>query len=175
MAASSRIGNLLGYASIQNEADPARARHSISRLKIASQSAVILATALGVLIASLLMLFRTSFGGLFSNEEATIAKVASVLPLVAAFQIFDGWAAANGGTLRGMGKQHVGAAANLISYYLIALPLGFFLAFRVGSGLGLNGLWIGNALALGLVGAAEWLYVSLVRWDKEVEQARLRA
>lgn len=28
-----------------------------------------------------------------------------------------------------MGKQHVGAAVNLVAYYLLALPTGIWLAF----------------------------------------------
>jgi MATE family multidrug resistance protein len=187
VAASSRIGNLLGEStSDENNNDKGR-RKSIRKLKIASQGAVLLATILGVLIAAILMIFRSSFGRLFSDEAATVAKVASIIPLVAAFQVFDGWAASNGGSLRGMGKQHIGAAANLVSYYVLALPMGIYLAFRYqgpGSdwgdstrevGMGLRGLWLGNASALCLVGISEWLYVSWTRWDKEISKASKRA
>lgn len=172
---------------------------SVRRLRLASQSAALLATILGLAIAGLLMLFRRDFGKLFSDEQATIDLVAEVLPLVAAFQVgshspsrwaalkcqispqllnsasqvFDGWAAANGGSLRGMGKQHLGAAANLVSYYLVALPFGIYLAFQRAQGL--RGLWIGNAFALGLVGAGEWLLVTLANWDREIVRAEQRA
>lgn len=188
VAASSRIGNLLGDSTSRDTSSQSvQGRHSIRQLKIASQAATLFATVLGVAIAVALLFFRSSFGRLFSDEAATVAKVASVIPLVASFQVFDGWAAANGGTLRGMGKQHVGAAANLICYYVLALPMGIYLAFRYQgpgqkwaddsreSGMGLQGLWIGNASALGLVGIAEWLIVSWTRWDKEICKAAQRA
>ncbi|UZJ57575.1 hypothetical protein CBS101457_006895 [Exobasidium rhododendri] len=190
VAASSRIGNILGdstsdVSSLSTETHKPR-KSSIRQLKITSQAATLFATILGAIIATGLLVFRNSFGRLFSDEAATVAKVASVIPLVASFQIFDGWAAANGGTLRGMGKQHVGAAANLISYYVLALPMGIYLAFRYNgpgsdwgddnrdAGMGLRGLWIGNASALCLVGIAEWLIVSWTRWDREISKAAKR-
>jgi MATE family multidrug resistance protein len=195
IAASSRIGNLLGDSTAthrQNNNTTAQdskeeEKSHIRKLKITSQAATLFATVLGILIAAVLILFRKNFGKLFSDNAKTIDKVASVIPLVASFQIFDGWAAANGGTLRGMGKQHVGAAANLISYYCLALPMGIYLAFRYSGpgsdwgdrerevGMGLRGLWIGNASALCLVGMAEWLIVSWTRWDREIERAAKRA
>lgn len=192
VAASSRIGNILGEStaivasSSESSQESEKKRGCIRRLKIASQAAVLLATILGVIIGGGLMIFRSSFGRLFSDEAATIAKVASVIPLVASFQIFDGWAASNGGTLRGMGKQYIGASANLVSYYVLALPMGIYLAFRYtgpGSGwgdstretgMGLKGLWIGNASALGLVGIIEWIIVSWTRWDTEIDRASAR-
>jgi multidrug resistance protein, MATE family len=64
------------------------------------------------------------------------------MPYVATFQIADGLAQANGGCLRGMGRQHIGACVNLIAYYAMALPVGIYLAFH---GWGLAGLWAGNS------------------------------
>jgi len=64
------------------------------------------------------------------------------MPYVATFQIADGLAQSNGGCLRGMGRQHLGATVNLIAYYALALPVGIHLAFN---GWGLAGLWAGNS------------------------------
>jgi hypothetical protein len=71
-----------------------------------------------------------------------IDLVSEVMPFVATFQIADGLAQANGGCLRGMGRQHIGACVNLIAYYAMALPCGIYLAFH---GWGLAGLWAGNS------------------------------
>jgi multidrug resistance protein, MATE family len=67
-----------------------------------------------------------------------------VMPLVASFQVADGLAGSCGGVLRGQGRQHLGAAFNIVAYYVLALPLGITLAFRAGHGL--RGLWIGARL-----------------------------
>ncbi len=68
--------------------------------------------------------------------------VSQVMPLVASFQVADGLAGSCGGVLRGQGRQHLGAAFNLVAYYILALPLGIALAFHWGYGL--PGLWIGT-------------------------------
>jgi len=67
-----------------------------------------------------------------------------------------------------MGRQHIGAAVNIVSYYCSALPLGIYLAFN---GWSLSGLWLGQCLALYLVGFGEWAIVSFSDWEKQVENA----
>jgi MatE len=82
------------------------------------------------------------YGYLFSNDESVVHLVSQVMPLVASFQVADGLAGSCGGVLRGQGRQHLGAAFNLVAYYVLALPLGIALAFHWGYGL--PGLWIGT-------------------------------
>jgi MATE family multidrug resistance protein len=77
-----------------------------------------------------------------------------------------------GGALRAQGRQHVGAAVNLLSYYAGALPLGIVLAFH--AGWRLAGLWAGQCLALYLVGALEWALVAASDWPLEVRRALAR-
>ena len=82
------------------------------------------------------------YGYIFSNDESVVHLVSQVMPLVASFQVADGLAGSCGGVLRGQGRQHLGAAFNLVAYYVLALPLGIALAFHWGYGL--PGLWIGT-------------------------------
>jgi MATE family multidrug resistance protein len=67
-----------------------------------------------------------------------------------------------------MGRQHIGAAVNFVSYYMGALPLGIWLAFH---GWGLAGLWVGQCIALYLVGILEWVIVAWTDWDYQVVKA----
>ena len=48
---------------------------------------------------------------------AVVSLVASILPLVALFQVFDGLSAVTAGILRAVGKQFTGALLNLSAYY----------------------------------------------------------
>lgn len=155
VAASARLGNLLGA---QRPRDARRAAHA----------AAVLSAAMGAAILALLMATRTVFGRLFNDDARVVALVADVMPFVALFQIADGLNGSCGGVLRGMGRQWVGALVNLVSYYGGALPAGIYLAFH---GWGLAGLWVGQCVALYLVGALEWVIVGMSRWERECERA----
>lgn len=118
----------------------------------------------------MLILFATKdhFARIFSNDPGVVDLTAQVIPYVALFQVADGLHGSCSGFLRATGKQHVGAAINIISYYFSALPLGIWLSRH---GFGLVGLWIGQCAALSTAALAEWLIVCLSNWDKEVLRA----
>ncbi|KAI5927162.1 MATE efflux family protein [Camillea tinctor] len=155
VAASARIGNLLGA---QKAREAERAAHC----------AAILSAILGASILAVLTGTKDIFGRIFNDDERVVRLVAEVMPYVALFQIADGLNGSCGGVLRGMGRQWVGALVNLISYYGGALPMGIYLAFH---GWGLQGLWFGNCVALYIVGVLEWVIVGLSNWDKETQRA----
>lgn len=96
---------------------------------------------------------------MYSADPAVLAACAALLPIVAAFQLFDGAQVVGGGILRAMGRTRPAALFNLLGYYALALPLGYVLAFR--AGLGLAGLWWG--LAAGLAAVACLLLVWVAR------------
>ncbi|KAI0141685.1 mate efflux family protein [Xylariaceae sp. FL1272] len=154
VAASSRIGNLLGA---QRSRDAARSAHC----------AAVLSTIFGAIILTTLMSTKDVFGKMFNNDERVVRLVGQVMPYVALFQIADGLNGSCGGVVR-MGRQWVGALVNIVSYYGGALPTGIYLAFH---GWGLGGLWFGNCVALYIVGMLEWLIVGLTRWDGETKRA----
>ena len=155
VATSSRVGNLLGARNARGAARSAN-------------TAAVLSMVLGALVLAVLMGVRHSFARIFNDDMDVVRLTAEVMPYVALFQIADGLNGSCGGSLRGMGRQHIGAAVNLISYYCGALPLGIWLAFN---GWGLAGLWVGQCIALYLVGFAEWAIVAWSNWDIEVEKA----
>lgn len=157
VAASARVGNMLGA---RNPSGASRSAHV----------AAFLSMILGAFVLLILMLTRHDFARLFnSDDEAVVRLTAQVLPYVALFQIADGLNGSCGGSLRGTGRQHLGAAVNLIAYYCLALPLGIYLAFP--RSWGLAGLWVGQCVALYIVGIGEWILVGLSDWDHQVNRA----
>lgn len=155
VAASARVGNLLGA---RNAKGAARAANVAAWLSMF----------MGVLVLIVLMSVKDFYAKIFNDDVAVIKLTADVMPYVALFQIADGLNGSCGGSLRGMGRQHIGAAVNIVSYYMGALPLGIWLAFH---GWGLAGLWVGQCIALYLVGAIEWIIVAWSDWEKQVENA----
>ncbi|KAF2141394.1 uncharacterized protein K452DRAFT_228731 [Aplosporella prunicola CBS 121167] len=155
VATSARVGNLLG----------ARNANGAAR---ASNTAAWLSIALGFMVLAVLMGVKDFYARIFNDDIDVIRLTAHVMPYVALFQIADGLNGSCGGALRGMGRQHIGAAVNIVSYYCGALPLGIWLAFH---GWGLAGLWVGQCIALYLVGFLEWWIVAFSNWDHQVVRA----
>ena len=59
--------------------------------------------------------------------------------IAGAFQIFDGTQAVDCGVLRGIGRTLPAMVFNLVSYWVLALPIGYWLALH--RGWGLAGVW----------------------------------
>ncbi|KAG8527778.1 uncharacterized protein KY384_007932 [Bacidia gigantensis] len=154
VAASARVGNLLGAKSAKGAAR-------------AANTAAWLSIFLGAVVLVILMGTKNVFAKIFNDDPAVVKLTSEVLPFVALFQISDGLNGSCGGSLRGMGRQHIGAAVNIVSYYCGALPLGVWLAFH---GWGLKGLWVGQCIALYCVGILEWAIVAFSDWDYEVKK-----
>jgi MATE family multidrug resistance protein len=138
-----RVGNLIGAGALAQ-----------------SQRAAWIGIALGAgfmaLAAVSFVLGRGALPRLYSPDATVIAAAALILPIAGAFQIFDGTQSVASGVLRAMGRPGPAAVFNLVGYWVLALPLGGWLALATGAGL--QGLWWG--LCAGLVVVA----VGLVLW-----------
>jgi MATE family multidrug resistance protein len=100
----------------------------------------------GLFNVTLVSVFRYHIPLLFTQDKEVIELVAQVLPVCAVMQLFDGMAAVSHGLLRGIGRQEFGGYANLVCYYLVALPISFGLGF--GLDWKLTGLWLGVTIGL---------------------------
>lgn len=145
-AAATRVGNLTG-AGDEREA------------RVAARTALVLGAGVMTLSALAFVLGRRWLPALFGVDEGVVALAASILPIAAAFQVFDGTQVVGCGVLRGRGDTQPAFWFNLVGYYALGLPLSALLAFRLG--LGLPGLWWG--LVLGLAAVAVMLVARILR------------
>jgi MATE family multidrug resistance protein len=99
-----------------------------------------------------LFLFARPIARVYTPEAVVISAGATLLLVAAIFQLFDGLQVVATGALRGAGNTGVPMVANLIGYWVIGLPLGAFLCFKLK--LGAVGMWVGLCLALVLIGSA---------------------
>ncbi len=144
IGAAVRVGNLIGAGERE------RAQH-------AAHVALGLGAAVMLLSAGAFVGLRWLLPALYTDELAVITTAASILPIAAAFQLFDGVQVVGGGILRGTGKTVPAAVFNLVGYYVLALPLAAWLTFP--AGLGLTGIWWGLVLGLAVVATALVLWV----------------
>ncbi|KAL8974123.1 MAG: hypothetical protein Q9197_001636 [Variospora fuerteventurae] len=159
IAASTRVANLIG-ASLADAA------------KKSARVAFVASTGVGVLNAVLLSALRSYIPRLFTSDADVMELVARVLPLCAAFQLFDALSCCCNGVLRGLGRQAIGGWVQLFCYYGVAMPISMGTAF--GLRWELYGLWTGVAVGLGLVASIEGSFLWRARWEKSVEDAERR-
>lgn len=159
ISGSTRVANLIGATLV----GPA---------KISAKVTMGYAVIVGMLNMLLLSSLRSYIPRLFTPEEEVIELVAQVLPLCAAFQLFDALAANCNGILRGIGRQEIGGYVQLFCYYAVAMPISFGTTF--GLGWDLLGLWSGVALALFLVSVIEVVFLIRTDWDRSVQDALQR-
>jgi len=151
IAGSTRVANLIGAT-------------LVDAAKVSTRVTFYAAVVVGILNVTLLSSLKDYIPRLFSNDPDVIKIVSDILPLCAAFQLFDALAAVCNGVLRGLGRQEVGGYVQLFCYYVVAMPISFGTAF--GLHWGIWGLWTGVALALGLVAAIEFTYLYRTDWQR---------
>lgn len=130
---------------------------------IAAKTAMYCALVLGCLNALVLYKFRVFFASLYTSDESVIKLASEMLIIGAIYQINDFLACITGGILRGQGRQHIGGIMNLVSYYCVALPFAFLLAFHFD--MKLFGLWIGMIIGLLFVSVFQSYFVITSDWD----------
>ncbi len=87
---------------------------------------------------------------LYTQDPDVIAVAVTLLHVAAIFQISDGLQVSGLGALRGLKDTRIPMIVNLIAYWIIGLPLGYFLGITLD--MGPRGLWFG--LVAGLSAAA---------------------
>jgi MATE family multidrug resistance protein len=98
---------------------------------------------------------------LYTPETAVILASAGLLRIAALFEIFDGIQTVATGALRGLGDTRTPALAHFACYWLIGMPVAWFLCFT--RGWGVTGIWVGLTTALILIGL-----ILLAAWRREM-------
>jgi multidrug resistance protein, MATE family len=106
-------------------------------------------TAFMCLSALAFRLFPGALARAYTGDATVVALAATLIPIAGVFQVFDGVQAVAAGVLRGIGDTHAPAIINVVGFWLIGLPVSWWLAFREGGGA--VGLWWGIVVGLGAV------------------------
>jgi len=108
----------------------------------------LLATGFMALCALVFLLLPRELITLYTREDPVIDIGARLLLMAAAFQIFDGAQVAGGSVLRGAADTRAPMVIAAVGYWVIGVPIGYWLAFR--AGLGPIGVWAGLTVGLGV-------------------------
>ncbi|MBN8190611.1 MATE family efflux transporter [Bacillus sp. NTK074B] len=118
--------------------------------KVYSWMGVCFALLLAVLYGVILLAFRSQIAFLYSDDEYVLELTAHFLLYAVFFQLSDAIQAPVQGALRGYKDVNITFIMALISYWVIGLPLGYFLANH--TEFGPYGYWLG--LTSGLTAGA---------------------
>lgn len=135
-AASVRVGQAIG----QKDGD---------RVRLIWKASLLLVLGLSGGFFLLFLLAPHWLVSLYTGKAGLVALIVSLLPLAAFFQVADGLQVVHSGLLRGARDTRVPMVINLVSHWLIGIPLGFLLTF--GLGLGPYGLWLGLMVGTSVV------------------------
>jgi multidrug resistance protein, MATE family len=90
--------------------------------------------------------------GLYVEDESVVAIAATLLIVAGFFQLSDGTQVVCASALRGLQDVKVPSVFILMAYWIIGLPLGYWLCFK--QGWGAPGIWIGLLIGLTLTAIA---------------------
>ncbi|MGD0912785.1 MAG: MATE family efflux transporter [Terracidiphilus sp.] len=154
-AAAVSVGHAIGAG------DPAHARR-------AGWLSMALGAGFMILAAIAFLAIPVPLVEVYTHDPRVLAVGPTLFAIAAAFQIFDGIQTVSTGALRGLGETRVPMVANFVGYWVLGLPLGFFLCFVLHRGI--YGMWIGLTLALIVIAVA-----LIVRWNRDSARMALAA
>ncbi|CAK9437652.1 uncharacterized protein LODBEIA_P20300 [Lodderomyces beijingensis] len=156
VALSTRVGHHIGTKKIKGA-------------KIDTSLFYFSAAVIGLINCSIFVFGRNLLGRLFTDDETVLQTTAGLNVLVGINQIADTFNVLGTGVLRGQGRQKVGSILNSISYYVIAIPLGYTLAFKLG--FELKGLWCGLIVAVMFLATTQCFVIASSNWTQILENS----
>jgi MATE family multidrug resistance protein len=174
VSTSARVGNLLGAG------NPISAEFAA---KVGVTSATVASFAIGCF---LYFTPHTFIPSLFApDEQNVIIETAKTIPLLATYVFADGLQTALNGVIKGCGRQRVVMPIVIVAYWVVAVPLAYYLAFVKNNG----EMYCEDGYLCGVVGlvaamtAGTWIHALLLalvvgcttNWALESEKAKARA
>jgi MATE family multidrug resistance protein len=141
-AATVRVSYFLGNKDIKN-------------LRLAAYSLLGMAIVLMSLCAIVFISARHWLPHFYINDPHVTSMASSLLIIAGLFQLSDGAQVVCISALRGLQDVKIPSVLIFICYWIISLPLGYVLAFKME--LGATGIWLGLLLGLSLTATAMFL------------------
>lgn len=107
-----------------------------------------------LIFAVIFTVFNQYLPYIITSDPAVIPLAAQLLIIAGVFQLFDGAQVVGLGTLRGMGDVKTPTFITFFAYWVIGLPVAYFLGIQLN--IGVKGIWYG--LTLGLLTSSLLLY-----------------
>lgn len=159
VAGNVRIGNALGSGDGH-------------RAEVAAYLSIANGVMLSLINIAAFVSFRESLASVFTTDPDLIDKCRSLFVVVSLFQLPDAINGVEQGIFRAAGWQSLAAKLNFVAYYVIGIPIGYFLCLPLG--MGVEGLWIGMTAGLVTVSTANSVFIWKSDWAALAFDARKR-
>ncbi|KAL7455788.1 hypothetical protein ACHAWC_007319 [Mediolabrus comicus] len=159
VAGNVRIGNALGAGDAH-------------RAEVAAYLSIANGVMLSLINIAAFVSFRESLASIFTTDPDLIDKCRSLFVVVALFQLPDAINGVEQGIFRASGRQSLAAKLNFVAYYVIGIPIGYFLCLP--RRFGVEGLWIGMTVGLVAISTANSIVVWKSDWAALAFDARKR-
>ncbi len=110
---------------------------------------------MGIVLSSIVFLCRNSLGGWFTDSVEVSAAVSMLIIPMLVYQFGDGLQINFANALRGIADVKPMMIIAFIAYFIISLPVGYFLGFIMGWGI--LGVWMAFPFGLTSAGLMLWL------------------
>lgn len=160
VATSIRVGYLLG-------------QKELSLAKHTAYMSLAISLTIAMIVALILVVFRTPIITLFTQEVAVITICMHLIILLAIYQASDYLQVVASNVLRGYKDTQSIFFITLLSYWVVGLPVGYILGLTdlIMEPIGAAGFWIG--IILGLAVAAILLMVRMIYIQKQPDETIL--
>ncbi|OBA27066.1 hypothetical protein HANVADRAFT_24069, partial [Hanseniaspora valbyensis NRRL Y-1626] len=107
---------------------------------------------------------------LFTTDQVVVEGAMDIIWILGINQLYDAFSVLYSSVLRAQGRQNIGGMLNIIAYYIIGLPIAFFMSFGEnqgiswGLGLGLKGLWFGCGSGILFLAISQGLIIYSGGW-----------
>ncbi|PKU64521.1 protein DETOXIFICATION 33 [Dendrobium catenatum] len=127
---------------------------------------------IGLLFFTAVMALRNVYAVPFTNNPEVVRAVAQLIIVFAFTLLLDSVQPVLSGVAVGAGWQALVAYINLGCYYVVGIPLGYLFAFPLD--LGVEGMWGGSLVGIGLQTIILVVITLRTDWDKEAIEAESR-
>ncbi|KAF8087389.1 hypothetical protein N665_0588s0055 [Sinapis alba] len=134
--------------------------------------AVIVSTAIGMLIAAVLLFFQDEYPVFFVEDEVVRNVVRELTPMLAFCIVINNVQPVLSGVAVGAGWQAVVAYVNIACYYLFGIPFGLLLGFKLEYGV--MGIWWGMMTGTFVQSIILTWMICTTNWAKEAAMAEER-
>jgi MATE family multidrug resistance protein len=138
----------------------------------AGRAAIIVGFGVIVLTSFILIVFKGYFTKIYGIEDQRVADVTIRLIIIATvFQVFDGMQCIGAGLLRGVQDVKIPTIITFIAYWVIWIPVAYWMGFVLGWGV--DGIWYADVIALAFAAIClNWRFFTLIK-SKPIHHLRV--